>query len=362
MQFIDLQAQYQAYKSEIDTAIAEVLQTSRYINGPNVENLEKGLAHFVGVERGVGFSSGTDALLATLMAWNIGPGDEVITTPFTFIATAEVICLVGAKPVFVDIEPDTLNMDPACIEAAITEKTKLIMPVSLYGQCADFDAINAIAKKHGLLCFEDACQSMGAEQNGKRSCSLTQAGAVSFFPAKPMGCYGDGGMVFTDDSALADTLLEIREHGQSARYQHGRIGINGRLDAIQAAILLVKAAHFEDEIEARQKVAQRYMDGLKGVVDLPVIRPGNKSVFAQFTIRSPERVQLAEALGKAGIPTAVHYPIPLHRQPVFADLGYSEDALPVADKAASQVLSLPMHPFMQQSEQDQVIQAIKSAT
>ncbi|MEO5340750.1 MAG: DegT/DnrJ/EryC1/StrS family aminotransferase [Magnetococcus sp. MYC-9] len=361
MRFIDLQAQYRAYQPAIDAAMQEVLQSAAFINGPQVALLEEALARFVGVEHAVGFSSGTDSLLAVLMAWGVGAGDEVITTPFTFIATAEVIALLGAKPVFVDVEPDTLNMDPAGVAAAITPQSRVILPVSLYGQCADFDALNALAERHGLLCLEDGCQSFGALYRGRRSCALSAAGATSFFPAKPLGCFGDGGMAFTNDGPLAERLRIIREHGQVARYQHAMLGINGRLDTLQAAILLAKLPHFEAEIAARQRVADHYRTHLQGHVQLPVIRPGNLSVHAQFTIRTPQRETVQRHLTAAGIPTAVHYPAPLHRQPVFAGLGYREEALPVASQAAREVLSLPMHPFLATEEQDRVIEALLQA-
>lgn len=358
MRFIDLQTQYHAYRDAIDTAIQTVVESALFINGPQVAQLEAELARFVGVEHAVGFSSGTDSLQAVLMAWGVVPGDEVITTPFTFIATAEVIVLLGAKPVFVDIDPDTLNLDTTQLEAAITPRTRVIMPVSLYGHCADFDTINAIADRHGLLCLEDACQSFGATYQGRRSCGLSHAGVTSFFPAKPLGCFGDGGMVFTNDGALADRLRIIREHGQVARYQHAIVGFNGRLDTLQAAILLAKIPHFEAEIAARQRVASYYRSRLASRVRLPVVSPGNLSVYAQFTIRTPEREAVQRHLTEVGIPTAIHYPAPLHRQAVFAGLGYPEEAFPVANQAAQEVLSLPMHPFLSTDEQDRVVDAL----
>ncbi|MBF0161520.1 MAG: DegT/DnrJ/EryC1/StrS family aminotransferase [Magnetococcales bacterium] len=361
MRFIDLQTQYQTYKTAIDTAMQEVLDSALFVNGPQVAQLEEALARFVGVAHGVGFSSGTDSLLAVLMAWGIGPGDEVITTPFTFIATAEVIALLGAKPVFVDLDPDTLNLDVHRLEAAITPRSRAILPVSLYGQCADFDAINAIADRHGLLCLEDGCQSFGALYRGRRSCSLSKAGATSFFPAKPLGCYGDGGMAFTDDAQLAERLRVIREHGQVARYQHALLGINGRLDTLQAAVLLAKLPHFEAEIAARQRVAAYYRSHLQGRVQLPVVAADCLSVYAQFTVRIPQRDAVQRHLTQMGIPTAIHYPAPLHRQGVFASLGYPEEAFPVANQAAREVLSLPMHPFLSTTEQDRIIAALLQA-
>ncbi|MBF0342316.1 MAG: DegT/DnrJ/EryC1/StrS family aminotransferase [Magnetococcales bacterium] len=361
MEFIDLQAQYRMLRTEINQAIQEVLDSSRYINGPQVKALEEALAGFVGCAHGVGFSSGTDALLALLMAWNVGPGDEVITTPFTFIATAETIALTGAKPVFVDVEADTLNLDANRIEAAITPRTRGIMPVSIFGQCPDLDAINATAQAHDLFVLEDGCQSFGAAHKGRRSCGLTTAGATSFFPAKPLGCYGDGGMAFTNDEELARKLKVIREHGQIEPYRHALLGINGRLDSLQAAILLAKLPHFEQEIQARQEVAARYGTRLGGKVVIPVIRPENLSVFAQYTVRVADRERVRGVLAKAGIPTAVHYPIPLHHQEVFAGLGYAREAFPNAVQAAREVISLPMHPYLTAEQQEQVADALLAA-
>ncbi|MBF0124954.1 MAG: DegT/DnrJ/EryC1/StrS family aminotransferase [Magnetococcales bacterium] len=362
MEFIDLQAQYRAYRADIDAAVRTVLETSRYINGPQVADLEKRLAEFVGTHHGVGFSSGTDALLAVLMAWGIAPGDEVITTPFTFIATAEVIALLGAKPVFVDVEPDTLTLDPNKITAAITPHTKAIIPVSLFGHCADFDAINAVASQHGIPCLEDACQSLGSSYKGRRSGALSTASAVSFFPSKPLGCYGDGGMVFTDDDALMERLRVLREHGQTMRYHHAVLGLNGRLDTLQAAILLAKLPHFEAELAARQQQAQHYLTGLSGLdrLRLPVIRPDCVSVFSQFTIRVHDRDRVQHRLAAAGVPTAIHYPISLHQQPVFVDLlHHQEHDFPVAAQAAKEVLSLPMHAFLARDQQDHVIESVR---
>lgn len=360
MRFIDLQTQYEKYKEEMDRAIAEVLAASQFINGPQVARLEATLASYVGVREAVGFSSGTDSLLAVLMAWSVGPGDEVITTPFSFFATAEVIALLGAKPVFCDVEETTLNIDPQQVEAAITPKTRVIMPVSIFGQCADLTTLASISKKHGLLCFEDGCQSFGATHHGRRSCGLAHAGATSFFPAKALGCYGDGGMVFTDDQDLAELLRSIREHGQKVRYRHVRLGMNGRLDTLQAAVLQVKFAHFEDEIASRQKIAQYYQDNLPTGVRGPAILPENSSVFSQFTIRIAERDRVQAALQQAGIPTAIHYPIPLHRQPALEGL-VDNKSLPVASRAAEEVLSLPMHPFLTRDQQDQVLEALTKA-
>ncbi|MBF0380532.1 MAG: DegT/DnrJ/EryC1/StrS family aminotransferase [Magnetococcales bacterium] len=361
MHFIDLQIQYQKYKKDVDAAIQKVLDSSKYISGPEVHELEQTLADYVGTVHGVGFSSGTESLKATLMAWEIGPGDEVITTPFTFIASGEVIAVIGAKPVFVDVDPNTLNIDPTKIEAAITPNTKAIVPVSLYGQCANLSAINAIAQRHKIPVLEDGCQSFGAVHNEERSCGISSAGATSFFPAKPLGCYGDGGMTFTNDENLANRLRIIREHGQAARYRHAMLGGNGRLDTIQAAVLLAKFPFFEEEIENRQKVANYYLSNLPKEARPPTIRPDNKSVFSQFTIRIKERDKIQRLLSEKKIPTAIHYPVPLHRQPVFAYLAHKADDFPVAQKAASEVLSLPMHPFMTISQQDQVLDALRKS-
>jgi UDP-2-acetamido-2-deoxy-ribo-hexuluronate aminotransferase len=358
MHFIDLQVQYQKYKESVDAAIKEVLDSSKYINGPQVVELEEVLADFVGTSHGVGFSSGTESLKATLMAWEIGPGDEVITTPFTFIASAEVIAVVGAKPVFVDVDPNTLNLNPTLIEAAITPRTKAILPVSLYGQCANLDAINAIANRHHLPVLEDGCQSFGASSEGERSCGLSTAGSTSFFPAKPLGCYGDGGMTFTNDENLANRLRIIREHGQAARYRHAMLGGNGRLDTIQAAVLLAKFPHFEEEINQRQRVADYYLANLPKGARPPTIRPGNQSVFSQFTLRVKERDLVQKRMSEQNIPTAIHYPVPLHRQPVFSYLAHKESDFPVAVQAAKEVLSLPMHPFMTTQQQDEVLAAL----
>ncbi|MBF0191513.1 MAG: DegT/DnrJ/EryC1/StrS family aminotransferase [Magnetococcales bacterium] len=361
MEFIDLQSQYRLMRDPVNRAIQEVLDTSRYINGPQVKELEGALAEFVGCGHAVGLSSGTDALLAILMAWGIGPGDEVITTPFTFIATAETIALTGAKPVFVDVEPDTLNIDPGLIAAAITSRTRAIMPVSIFGQCADLDAINDIAKAHGLWVLEDACQSFGAANKGRRSCGMTTAAATSFFPAKPLGGYGDGGMAFTDDEELAQKIKVIREHGQIAQYRHALLGINGRLDTLQAAILLAKLPFFEGEIQARQEVATRYAERLGGKVRIPEIRAENLSVFAQYTVRVADRERVRGEMAQAGIPTAVHYPIPLHHQAVFAALGHDRGEFPNATQAANEVISLPMHPYLTAEQQDLVCQALVRA-
>jgi len=353
MQFIDLQAQYHQLEGQIDARIRRVLDHGRYILGPEVAELEERLADYVGVEHCIGISSGTDALLVSLLALNIGLGDEVITTPFTFIATAEMIALVGAKPVFVDIDPRTYNIDPTLIEAAITPRTRAILPVSLYGQCAEMDAINAIAERHGLPVIEDAAQSFGATYRGRRSCALSTIGCTSFFPSKPLGCYGDGGACFTDDETLATKIRQISSHGQDRRYHHPVIGINGRLDTIQAAVLLAKLDVFPREVEAREEIGQRYTALLADSVRTPHIEAHNRSVYAQYSIQIGNRDALAERLAACGIPTAVHYPVPLTSQPALEDP--SAD-LPNAAMVAARVLSLPMSPWLSRADQNTVVE------
>ncbi len=361
IQFIDLKAQYQHLKHDIDARIHGVLDHGQYIMGPEVAELEAALAAYVGVKHAIGVCDGTAALQIALMALGIQPGDEVITTPFTFIATGEMIALMGATPVFVDIDPISYNLDPARIEAAITPRTRAIMPVSLYGQCADFAAINAIAEKHGLAVIEDGAQSFGATQNGKKSGSLSTIGCTSFFPSKPLGCYGDGGACFTDDDALAKKMRAIRIHGQDRRYHHPLIGINGRLDTIQAAVLLAKLPSFPSEVEARARIGARYSERLGDVARVPVIMPGNSHVYAQYTIELDQREAVQASLKEAGVPTAVHYPIPLHLQPAFAHLGLGAGSFPLAEAAGQRVMSLPMHPFMDEATQDVVVAAVKRA-
>jgi len=358
--FIDLKAQYQAYKEEIDSEVLEVMASAQFIGGEKLTKLEQSLAAYTGAAHAIGCSSGTDALLLALMALDIGPGDEVITTPFTFIATAEVIALLGAKAVFVDIDETTYNIDPTLIEAAVTEKTRAIIPVSLYGQCADMDAINAIASAHSLPVIEDGCQSFGATYKGRKSCNLSTIGCTSFFPSKPLGAYGDGGAVFTSDDALAEKIRMLLNHGQNERYKHKLIGINGRLDAIQAAILNVKLAHFDQELTRREAIAERYTRLLKeSRVQTPFIPPYNRSVFAQYSIRTPHREALTAHLESQGIPVAIHYPMPLHLQESFSDLGYTPGDLPVSERISTEILSLPMSPFLSEKDQDSIITAIK---
>lgn len=352
IRFIDLARQYKQLKPQVDSAISAVLDHGQYIMGPEVAMLESKLADYVGTEHCIGVASGTEALLIALMALDIGPGDEVITSPFTFIATAEVIALVGAVPVLVDID-DSCNIDPLLVEAAITDRTKAIMPVSLYGQCADMDAINAIAARHGNIpVIEDAAQSFGASYKGKKSCGLSTIGCTSFFPSKPLGCYGDGGAIFTNDAALATAMREIRVHGQERRYYHTRIGVGGRLDTIQAAILLAKLEVFEAEVRARVEIGDRYRQRLSRLegIEIPRLAPENECVWAQLTILADERDALAKRLNDAGVPTAIHYPVPLHKQPAYERLCRLPAPVPVSEAAASRVLSLPMHPYLGDDE------------
>lgn len=362
MQFIDLNSQYRRLQADIDQRIATVLAHGAYIMGPEVGALEARLQAFVDVPHAITVASGTDALVIALLALELKAGDEVITTPFSFIATAEAIALVGATPVFVDIDPLTYNLDPGLLAAALTPHTRAILPVSLYGQCADLDAINAIAADAGVAVVEDAAQSFGALYRGRRSCALTTIACTSFYPAKPLGCYGDGGACFTADAALAQRMRELRDHGQAGRYHHVRIGLNGRLDTLQAAILLAKLEIFADEITTRQAVARRYDDALPALgLRPPQISTGNTSVFAQYTIEVAQRAALQAALTAQSIPTAVHYPVPLHRQPAFAGLGLGPGTFPHAERAAERVLSLPLHPYLTEADQDAVIAGLRTA-
>jgi UDP-2-acetamido-2-deoxy-ribo-hexuluronate aminotransferase len=360
MQFIDLSQQYKRIQERIDDRIRQVLDHGQYIMGPEVEELEQKLADFVGTRYCVGVASGTDALLLALMTLNITKNDEVITSAFSFIATAEVIHLLGAKPVYVDIDPDTYNLDPAQLEAAITERTKAIVPVNLYGQCADYDEINEIADRHRLPVVEDAAQSFGATYKKQKSCSLTTIGCTSFFPSKPLGCYGDGGAVFTNEQEFADKLRMLRVHGQDRRYHHAVVGINGRLDTIQAAILLAKLETFEDEIKLRAQVAQRYSNQLADEnIVLPLIKDYNESVIAQYTIQVEARDDFQAKLKNYGIPTAVHYPIPLYKQPALYQEGI---VLAHTEYAAEHVVSLPMHPYLEEHEQKAIIETVKTTS
>ena len=373
MQFIDLKAQQQqrladgrSLREAVDARIAALLDHGQYILGPEVAELEQRLAAYVGVEHCIAVASGTDALLIALMALGVGAGDEVITTPFSFIATAETIALLGAVPVYTDIDPRTYNLDPAKIEAAITPRTKAIIPVSLYGQPADFPAINAIAQRHGLPVIEDGAQSFGAQQHGRRSCNLSTIGTTSFFPSKPLGGYGDGGACFTNDAELAGLMRRISRHGQSRHYFHTEVGVNGRIDTLQAAILLAKLELFDGEVAFRQQIGERYSQCFQtaGVATTPYLAPGNTSVYAQYTIAVENRAAVQEALKDIGIPTAVHYPTLLCQQPALQGCGSrcsGACATPLAQGASERVMSLPMHPYLSAQDQDQVVAAVTAA-
>ncbi len=361
VEFIDLKTQQARIRSQIDQGIASVLDHGRYVLGPEVEELECRLADYVGVKHCIGAASGTDTLLIALMALDIGPGDEVITVPYTWISTAEMIALIGATPVFVDIDAVTWNMDASLVEAAITPKTKAIMPVGIYGQTADMTAINEIAERHQLPVIEDAAQSFGATHHGCRSCALSTIGSTSFFPSKPLGCYGDGGALFTDDDDLAARMRQIRVHGQAKKHHHPILGVNGRLDTLQAAVVLAKLDIFDEEIEKRQAVAQTYSLRLApSGVTLPQVPVGNTSVYAQYTILSDERDELSKSLSSAGVPSVSYYAVPLHLQPVFKHLGYCEGDFSVTERIASQCLSLPMNPYLSSEEVGQVCDAMLS--
>lgn len=364
IEFIDLKTQYADLKETINARIQRVLDHGQYIMGPEVRELEEKLEAYTGAKHCITVASGTEALLISLMALGVKSGDEVITTPFTFVATAEVIALLGATPVFVDIQPDTCNIDPSLIEAAITPKTKAIMPVSLYGQVADMDEINAIATRHGNIpVIEDAAQSFGATYKGRKSCNLSTIGCTSFFPSKPLGCYGDGGAIFTSDDALAKAVREIRVHGQERRYYHTRIGVGGRMDTLQCAVVLAKLEHFDWEIKQRIQAGERY---LKLLNDIPAIKqltvyPDRTCVWGQFTIQVENRETVLENLKAAGVPTAVHYPVPLHRQPAYQAVSRISDTLVHADAVAHKVLSLPMHPRIDVEMQENIIRAVAEA-
>jgi UDP-2-acetamido-2-deoxy-ribo-hexuluronate aminotransferase len=354
IEFVDLKAQQARIKTEIDAAIQRVLAHGQYILGPEVGELEERLAAYVGARHCITCANGTDALQIAQMALGVGAGDEVITPGFTYIATAETVALLGGKPVYVDVDPRTYNLDPATLEAAITDRTKAIIPVSLYGQCADFDLINAIAARHGIPVIEDAAQSFGATYKNRRSCSLSRISCTSFFPSKPLGCYGDGGAIFTDDDELARVVRQIARHGQDRRYHHVRVGVNSRLDTLQAAILLAKLPLLNDEITLRQAAAKRYDKLLHdaGIHTTPFVQPGNTSVYAQYTVRVPDRDAVQAGMKAAGIPTVVHYPLPLNHQPAVASSGAH---LPIGDKVAEEVLSLPMHAYLSATQQMEVV-------
>jgi UDP-2-acetamido-2-deoxy-ribo-hexuluronate aminotransferase len=360
MQFIDLHEQYRRYHTEIDARMRAVLDHGQFIMGPEIGELEAELAEFAGVKHAITVASGTDSLEIALRALEIGPGDEVITVPFTWISSAEAIGLVGATPVFVDIDPVDFNIDVSKLEAGITPRTKAIMPVSLFGQMPDYEEVNRIAAKHNLPVLEDGAQSFGALHNGRKSCAVTTIGSTSFFPAKPLGCYGDGGALFTDDDALATRMRDIRTHG-GKRHHHTVLGMNGRFDTLQAAVVLAKLPHFAAEVEARSRIGARYTELLHDVCNTPTVRPGNIHVYAQYTIRVPDREALGTKLKAQGIPTAVYYPKCLHEQPVFANLGYKMGDFPEAERASREVISLPMHPFLTEEDQNLIVEAVKTA-
>ena len=348
--FANLQHQYQLYKKDIDANIQAVLNKSNYIMGEEVHQLEEELQEFTGAKHAITCSNGTDALLLAMMALDVQPNEEIITTPFTIIATAETIALMKAKPVFVDIEEDTYNIDASKIEAVITDKTKAIMPVSLYGQPADMDAIQAIADKYNLRVIIDGAQSFGSTYKGKTDSNLGDISTTSFFPAKPLGCYGDGGAVFTNNDEYAEKMRMMRVHGQNKRYHHKYIGMGGRLDTIQAAILLAKLENYPKEIKQRQAVATAYSEKLDNSVIKPIVKEERSSVWAQYSIRIKDRDQMQNKLKEAGIPTAVHYPMPLHLQECFQYLDYKKGDFPVAENVSDEIMSLPMNPFLSEEE------------
>lgn len=361
MQFIDLKTQYKKIEKEIQKRINTVLDHGVYIMGPEIQELEERLAEFVQSKHCISMASGTDALLIALMALGVQPGDEVITTSFTFIATAEMIQLIGAIPVFVDIDPKTYNINPELIESAITPKTKVILPVNIYGQCSDYDVINQIAAKHNIAVVEDAAQSFGATYKDRFSCGgLAEISCTSFFPAKPLGCYGDGGACFTNDDELADKMRKIRNHGQGTRYHHVCLGMNSRLDSIQAGILLSKLEIFPEEVRARERIAQKYTQLLANHVETPCIEPHNKSVYAQYTIQVDDRSNVQKQLLERGIPTAVHYPVPLHKQPVFSNSNSVKvsGSLEISEYLSERVMSIPFHPYLSDADIEKIVSVI----
>jgi len=359
--FIDLKAQYGALRDSVNARMQAVLDHGQYILGPEIGELEGKLAAYTGSRHCVSVASGTEALLIAMMALGIGRGDEVITTPFTFAATVEMIVLIGATPIFVDVERATCNIDAAAIEARITPRTKAIMPVSLYGQPADMDEIAAIAAAHGIAVIEDAAQSFGADYRGRKSCNLSAIGCTSFFPSKPLGCYGDGGAMFTNDDSLAQAFREIRTHGQSKRYVHTRVGVGGRLDTLQAAVLLAKLERFDWEVERRKHLGGRYdrMLDAAGITRIQQ-RQDRTSVYAQYTVMVENRAAVQAALQQVGIPTAVHYPVPLNEQPAYRHLS-GETPTPVSAWVADRVMSLPMSPDLTEEQQDRIVAALQAA-
>ena len=349
--FANLNLAYQEHKEDFDAAIKKVVTSSSFIMGEEVYHLEKNLSNFTGAKHAITCSNGTDALLLAMMALGIKPGDEVITTPFTFIATAETIAFLGAKPVFVEINEQTYNIDESKIEEKITKKTKAIMPVSLFGQISEMDAINKIALKYNLPVIEDGAQSFGATYKGKKSCNVSTIGTTSFFPAKPLGCFGDGGAVFTSDDDLAEKMKSMRIHGQTKRYHHKYIGMGGRLDTIQAAILNVKIANYDTDILRRQQVASRYTELLQNKLIIPELSEDCASVWAQYSVRVSNRDRVQKAIKEMGIPTAVYYPKPLHMQECFKYLGYNLGDFPLSEKVSNEIMSLPMNPYLTSEEQ-----------
>jgi UDP-2-acetamido-2-deoxy-ribo-hexuluronate aminotransferase len=363
MEFVDLKSQYKALQRSIDARIAGVLEHGQFILGPEVRELEQRLETYAGARHCITVSSGTEALLISLLALGIRAGDEVVTTAFSFISAAEMIALLGARPLFVDVEPDTGNIDASRLDVAITARTRALLPVSLYGQPPDMDEINAIAARHGIPVIEDAAQSFGATYRGRRSCNLSTIGCTSFYPSKPLGCYGDGGAVFTNDDTLAETIRQIRVHGQENAYRHTHIGVNGRMDTLQCAVVLAKLERFDWEVQRRRALASRYDELLR--VLAPAVRPlrvkpDRASVFAQYAVQVANRDPVREALRQAGVPTAVHYPMALHRQPAYG-LASGTESHPVAEKLASRVLSLPMHADLDEREQITIVEALRDA-
>jgi UDP-2-acetamido-2-deoxy-ribo-hexuluronate aminotransferase len=363
IEFIDLKAQLRSIRAPVNERIQKVLDHGQFILGPEVGEMEQRLAAYTGAGHCVSVGSGTDALLVALMALGVGRGDEVITTPFTFVATAEMIVLLGAVPVFVDVEPDTCNIDPERIEAAITSRTRAIMPVSLYGQTADMDEINAIAARHGIAVIEDAAQSFGAEYRARKSCNVSTIGCTSFFPSKPLGCYGDGGAIFVSDAGLAGIMRELRVHGQESRYYHTRIGVGARMDTLQCAVILAKLDTFDWEVEQRIRIGRIYRDMVAGIegIQAPIVRNDRTCVWAQFTIQTDRREEIVQSLKEVGIPTAVHYPMPLHEQPAYRSAIRVAGSLSTSENVSRRVLSLPMHPYLDQATMQTIVHALGKA-
>ena len=357
--FANLKLAYMAHQEVFEKEISRVLSDASYIMGPEIEKLEAGLSKFTGAKHSISCSSGTDALLLAMMALDIKPGDEIITTPFTFISTAETIALLGAKPVFVDIDEETFNIDVNQIETKITHKTKAIVPVSLFGQVADMDETNMLAEKHNLSVIEDAAQSFGATYKGKKSCNLSTIACTSFFPSKPLGCFGDGGAVFTNNNALAEKIKSLRVHGQTQPYTHKHIGLGARLDNVQAAVLLIKLKSYNDAINMRQAAAERYHKMLTDLIEKPVVKCYNTSVWAQYSIKIPSRDLIKSKLKEQGVPTAVYYPKPLHLQKCFEYLGYKNGDFPVSEKTAKEIISLPINPYITEVEQEFIVEELK---